>query len=334
MKTQAPKGRFAIAAAITLSLLSLFACRPPDGLLDGSGADTGDSGILSVSTEVKTLKVTGGNTYLKISTAPAYTLSDSSGQRCTIFRDTTLRYTGELSFADNHLKITLTEDTQPGCPFRTGYLFGDKYRPIAEAANAANEGKGDPTAANTFAGNLANSIHFSDYNASMGRDLAAAIKKPAYCSPAGKVVNCASGSLGCCYSCVAGPNASYPGALSRILPSLGRAAWPVGSATELNTSSYASSFAKYFVPARHESITHMRAAYLKGKNASVDKVGGVSGRFKMPVGSVIVWSSCSASAAGHIAIVTEEGKTACSDFCGSLDQCSPSNIIGLFYPYK
>ena len=333
MKTRERTKLFSFATALTLSMLCLFSCRAPDGTLESSGGDAGDSGTLSVSSEVKTLKVSGGNTYFKISMDAAFTLSEEKGQRCLLFRDTTLRYSGELSFANNHLKLTITDDTQPGCPFRTGYLFGSKYEELADAANAINGGKTADAATPSVLDSISASTYFADYNAQTGAELAAAIKKPAYCSVTGSVVGCGptASSRGCCYSCVAGPNSASPGALSRYLPSLGRAIWPVGTAPELNTRSYARSFAEYFVPARHEAITHMRAAYLKGK---VDKVAGVSARFKMPVGSVIVWSSCSTSAAGHIAIVTEEGKKACSDFCGSLDQCSSSNIIGMFYPFK
>jgi hypothetical protein len=290
------------------------------------------------------------STYFKIDKRPLGQLAAGT-EMCILLQGDVLRYQGTLSFADNHLALTLEKPPGGSCKFSTGYLEGEQFAELAPkpepvvptpqtgsadtSAPSFSTGEGGTSVdqrSDSDSGGFSTAQIFPDYSPMIGKDLVAAIQKPAYCSVTGSVVACGptARSKGCCYSCVAGPDSSYPGALSRRLPTLGRAIWPVGTAPELNTNSYARSFAEYFVPSRHESVTRMRAAYLRGK---VDKVGGVGGRFKMPPGSVIVWNSCSTSAAGHIAIVTKQGQEACSDFCGNLDQCPASNIIGMFYPF-
>lgn len=305
----------------------------------GTRQSSSTHSLVPVSEKTNTFRVENHSQYFK--KFQLYEGELSSDDRCLMMDGDLITYQGELGFENNHLILTLADESLPQCVFRKGYIEGDQYAALVKkpeptptpADSQTQQGGGSTGDGNNGEERLQGSSLFRDYNALVGDELAGSIHKRAYCSVTGGVVACGSEgrSRGCCYSCVAGPDSRYPGALSRRLSSLGgRAIWPVGTAPELNTRSYAKSFAEYFVPARHESMTRLRAAYLKGK---VDKVGGVEARYKLPRGSVIVWRSCSLNPAGHIAIVTQEGKQACSDFCSDLDQCPASNIIGMFYPF-
>jgi hypothetical protein len=141
----------------------------------------------------------------------------------------------------------------------------------------------------------------------------------------------AGSSIGLCYK--------YVGeSLDRV------GAWPRGfyddgscSSTDLNCNIWASSFAYYWKTSLHQAKIPYQPVFLRENKNGEEVKTAIDHTSKAPKGSILVWKKCNgvSSAAGHIAIVTEKGREAVSDFVhGTSDVCEESNLIGIFIPIK
>lgn len=119
-------------------------------------------------------------------------------------------------------------------------------------------------------------------------------------------------------------------------------AWPQGfyddescRKTDLNCRTWGSSFARHWHPFIHSKKIPYKAVYLK-RNLHGFEIVDLEKVEDAPVGSILVWEKCWRfdSPAGHIAVVTEKGKKAVSDFQHNLSVCSQSQLIGIFIPFK
>jgi hypothetical protein len=125
--------------------------------------------------------------------------------------------------------------------------------------------------------------------------------------------------------------------------SVGRALefiWPRGfhddggcGTLDLNCRDYARSFAEHWKSSVHGIKIPLEAVFLKGNKNGEAKATGFNER-DAPVGSVLVWKSCSSNPAGHIAIITQKGKKAVSDFPHGVDLCPSNELIGIFMPVR
>lgn len=139
-----------------------------------------------------------------------------------------------------------------------------------------------------------------------------------------------AGSGGLCYT--------YVGAALENVRFDGRQVWARGfhddescNAVDLNCAQAAKNFAMRWNSSVHEAGIRYTPVFLRNNlnGESVDL--GVTPE-TAPVGSILVWEKCSERTEGHIAIVTEEGKQAASDFSHTVNLCGNGTLIGIFIP--
>ena len=141
-------------------------------------------------------------------------------------------------------------------------------------------------------------------------------------------------------------NASHAAQLSSISKCylyVGKAlepVWPKGffddrfdcaTSTGLNCKEYAKNFAKKWKSSVHRKKIKLAPVYLS-QNENGESVDTGIRAESAPVGSVLVWNSCSNNPAGHISIVTVKGEFATADFKHPISMCSKKELIGIFIP--
>jgi hypothetical protein len=121
-------------------------------------------------------------------------------------------------------------------------------------------------------------------------------------------------------------------------------AWPRGfhdngscNSTDLNCRTFANSFSARWHTPSHSNRIPYKAVFLKNNMNGEQINSSINHTSLAPKGSILVWHKCSqfSSEAGHIAIVTEKGRTAVSDFLhGTSDVCNEDSLTGIFIPVK
>jgi murein DD-endopeptidase MepM/ murein hydrolase activator NlpD len=122
-------------AGLALSLLS--SCKPP---VSAPSSD-GNFAAIAKGEGENTLVVSRNSTFFKKEKDAAWNLGED--MKCLVSPGETLQFVGELAFADNHLELTLAENSLPSCPFRKGYIFGPQYADLAPRAEPEPSASGE-----------------------------------------------------------------------------------------------------------------------------------------------------------------------------------------------